>query len=122
MESRLDRAAQRARRRLRYRHKVLGTAEKPRLLIFRSLKHTYAQAVDDRTGRTLATASTRDPEIRGQMKNGGNVGAAKIVGEILAKRLEKQGIKAATFDRGGYLYHGRVKAVAEAARSTGLKI
>jgi large subunit ribosomal protein L18 len=90
--------------------------------VFRSLKHIYAQAVDDETGRTIATASSRDQDVRGLIKNGGNVAAAKIVGETLAKRLAEKGVQAATFDRGGYLFHGRVKAVAEAARATGLRI
>jgi len=122
MERRPDREIQRAKRRLRYVKKVAGTADRPRLLVFRSLKHIYAQAVDDSTGRTLASASTLDQEVRKQVGNGGNIAAAKIVGQIVARRLVEKGVKSALFDRGGYLYHGRVRAVAEAARENGLKI
>ncbi len=122
MEHRPDREIQRAKRRLRYVKKVAGTADRPRLLVFRSLKHIYAQAVDDSTGRTMASASTLDEEVRKQVPNGGNIAAAKIVGQIVARRLVQKGVKSALFDRGGYLYHGRVKAVAEAARENGLKI
>ncbi len=122
MERRPDREIQRAKRRLRYVKKVAGTADRPRLLVFRSLKHIYAQAVDDSTGRTVASASTLDQEVRKQVSNGGNIAAAKIVGQIVARRLVEKGVKSALFDRGGYLYHGRVRAVAEAARENGLKI
>ncbi|HXI02921.1 MAG TPA: 50S ribosomal protein L18 [Candidatus Saccharimonadales bacterium] len=122
METRADKERQRARRRRRYRHKLAGSPEIPRLLVFRSLKHIYAQAVDDRSGKTIASASTLDGEVRKKISNGGNIAAAKIVGETLAERLAEKGIQAATFDRGGYLYHGRVRAVAEAAREKGLKI
>jgi large subunit ribosomal protein L18 len=122
MESRPDKAIQRERRRRRYRHKVAGTAERPRLLVFRSLKHIYAQAMDDSCGKVLATASSLDKEVRERVKNGGNVAAARVVGETVAARLVEKGVSLATFDRGGYLYHGRVRAVADGARDKGLKI
>ena len=122
MPGRLDRESRRARRRRRYRQKVAGTQERPRLLVFRSLKHIYAQAVDDSSGTTIAAASSRDVAVRKQIKNGGNLAAAKIVGSTLGEKLAEMGVKSATFDRGGYLYHGRVRAVAEAAREKGLKI
>ncbi len=122
MERRPDRELQRAKRRLRYVKKVAGTPVRPRLLVFRSLKHIYAQAVDDTTGRTVAAASTLDEEVRKQVRNGGNIAAAKIVGQVVARRLVEKGVKSALFDRGGYLYHGRVRAIADAARENGLKI
>jgi large subunit ribosomal protein L18 len=121
MEATIDRDTQRRKRRLRYRHLVAGTAARPRLCVFRSLNHIYVQAVDDAAGRTLASASTRDAEVRSRIKSGGNVAAAKVVGEVIAARLQEKGITSVTFDRGGYLYHGRVKAVADAARGKGLK-
>lgn len=122
MEGKVSREHQRIRRRRRYRHKLVGTTQRPRIVVFRSLKHIYAQAMDDAGGKVLASASSLDQEVRQQAKYGGNVAAAKIVGEAVAARLTEKGIQAATFDRGGYLYHGRVKAVAEGARAKGLKI
>jgi large subunit ribosomal protein L18 len=122
METRADKGTQRRKRRLRYRHKVAGTAERPRLNVFRSLKHIYVQAVDDGAGKTIACSSTRDPEVRKKVKGGGNVAAARVVGETIAERLKGKGVESARFDRGGYLFHGRVKAVAEAARQKGLKL
>lgn len=98
-----------------------GTAEKPRLAVFRSDRHIYAQAVDDSKGHTIASASTRDPGVRGKAAYGGNVSAAKIVGSEIAARLREKGVQQVVFDRGGFLYHGRVKALAEAAREGGLK-
>ncbi len=121
MEKRTDK--QRARRiiKFRIRKKVKGNSERPRLVVFKSLKHMYVQAVDDENGRTIASASTLDKECRSRAKTGGNVEAAKIVGEIIAQKLKDHGTEAVVFDRGGYLYHGRVKALAEAARTGGLK-
>jgi large subunit ribosomal protein L18 len=107
-------------RHLRVRHRVVGTAERPRLVVFRSLNHIYAQLVDDTAGCTLAAADSRSPEFRERAKSGGNVAAAKIVGELVAQKAKARGISRVVFDRGGYKYHGRVKALAEAARAAGL--
>jgi len=108
-------------RHLRVRRVVKGTAQRPRLAVFRSLNHIYAQLVDDAAGRTLVTVDSRGSEFRQRQKSGGNVAAAKIVGELIAQRAKGQGIGQAVFDRGGYQYHGRVKALAEAARAGGLQ-
>ena len=105
----------------RIRKKVNGTPARPRLCVFRSNKHIYAQIVDDAKGSTLASACTRDAEAKGGLKNGGNIAAAKAVGKIVAKRAIDKGISDVLFDRGGYIYHGRVKALADAAREAGLK-
>jgi len=107
-------------RHLRIRARVIGTPERPRLAVFRSLNHIYAQVVDDTTGRTLAAVDSRAPDFRQKAKAGSNVAAAKIVGELLAQRAKARGITQVVFDRGGYQYHGRVKALAEAARAAGL--
>jgi len=101
------------------RARVDGRAERPRLCVYRSLSHLYVQAIDDLRGVTLATASTL--ELRGEQAKTGNVQAAKKVGELIAARLLEKGLDKVVFDRGGYLYHGRVKAVADAARTAGLK-
>jgi large subunit ribosomal protein L18 len=116
-----DRDAIRRTIRHRIRRKVAGSAARPRLAIFRSDKHIYAQAIDDATGRTLASASTVEPDVKGRAPNGGNVEAAKVVGGVIAERLKGQGIEVVVFDRGGFLYHGRIKALADAAREAGLK-
>jgi large subunit ribosomal protein L18 len=107
-------------RKKRVRSRIEGTVERPRLNVFRSLKHIYAQAVVDTTGKTLASASTLSPELRGNLSKTGNVEAAKKVGELIAKKCLEKGIQKVVFDRNGYLYHGRVKALAEAARASGL--
>jgi large subunit ribosomal protein L18 len=107
-------------RHLRVRSKVQGTAERPRLAVYRSLNHIYAQVVDDAAGRTLVSVDSRSPDFRGKAKSGGNVAAAKIVGELVAQKAKAGGIGQVVFDRGGYQYHGRVKALAEAARAAGL--
>ncbi len=109
----------RQKRHLRIRQTIKGTADKPRLCVFRSNKQIYAQIIDDTTGTTLASASSLDKEIK--VENGGNVNAATEVGTLVAKRALALKIEAVVFDRGGYLYHGRVKALAEAARAAGLK-
>jgi large subunit ribosomal protein L18 len=109
----------RGRRRQRLRKKVEGTADKPRLSIFRSLNHIYVQAIDDQEGKTLFSASSK--EITEKSKHTGNKDTAKRVGELIAQKCKQKGIDAVVFDRGGYLYHGRVKALAEAARAAGLK-
>ena len=110
----------RVRRRKRVRRRVKGTPERPRLSVFRSLRHTYAQVIVDTTGQTMASASTLSKEIRGELKRTGNTEAAKKVGELIAKKSIEKGIKMVVFDRDGYLYHGRVKALGEAARENGL--
>ena len=112
-----------ARRRvhIRIRTRLSGRTQIPRLSVYRSLKHIYAQIVDDTRGQTVVSASTRDKEVRATLKSGGNVSAAKVVGQALAKRAGAAGISRVVFDRGGYAYHGRVKALADAAREAGLK-
>ena len=110
-----------AKRKKRVRKKVRGTGEKPRLCVFRSARHIYAQIVDDDLGTTLATASTMDKELRGKIPLTGNIEAAKKVGELIGKRAKTKGIDNIVFDRNGFLYHGRVKALAENAREAGLK-
>ena len=110
----------RLRRRRRIRKKIQGTEERPRLSVFRSARHIYAQIILDMSGRTLTSASTLCPEIRQEKKSTGNIEAAKRVGTLLAIRALERGIRSVTFDRGGYRYHGRVKALAEAAREKGL--
>jgi large subunit ribosomal protein L18 len=111
----------RLRRKLRVRQKVQGTAERPRLTVYRSLNHIYAQVVNDTTGQTLAAASTLSKELQGKIKATGNAVAAKAVGELLAHKALEQGIKRVVFDRNGFLYHGRIKQLAEAARQKGLE-
>ncbi len=106
---------------LRSRRRVRGLAQVPRVNVFRSSAHIYAQIIDDARGHTLVAASSRDPEVRKTIKSGGNVAAAKAVGLELAKRAKAAGITRVVFDRGGYAYHGRVKALADAAREGGLK-
>jgi len=112
-----------ARRRvhIRLRTRLSGRTQMPRLSVYRSINHIYAQIVDDTRGQTLVSASTRDKEVRTTLKTGGNVAAAKVVGQALAKRATAAGIARVVFDRGGYAYHGRVKALADAARGAGLK-
>lgn len=115
----LTRNEARKRRHLRVRKKVFGTPHRPRLCVYKSLRHIYAQLIDDTTGRTLAAASTLDPSFNGT--GGCNIASAKRVGELIAERAKELGIEQVVFDRGGYPYHGRVKALAEAARERGLK-
>jgi large subunit ribosomal protein L18 len=107
-------------RKRRVTSRLQGTSERPRLNVFRSLKHIYAQAIEDATGKTLASASTLSPELKGSLRSTGNAEAAKKVGELIAKKCLENGIQKVVFDRNGYLYHGRVKALAEAARTSGL--
>ena len=121
MQKAIDRDTIRRRIRYRIRARVLGTGARPRLAVFRSDKHIYAQAIDDAGGTTLASASTLDKEVKGGLKRGGNVDAAKAVGLAIAGKLKDKGIEVVVFDRGGYLYHGRIKALADAAREAGLK-
>lgn len=110
---------QRLKRHRRVRKKISGSAERPRLAVYRSNKHLYAQLVDDRDGRTIAAASSLDPELRGA--NGNSTSTATKVGQLVAERAMSKGIKAVVFDRGGYRFHGKVKALAEGAREKGLE-
>ena len=115
------RVAARLRRKKRIRKKVFGTSERPRLCVYRSLKHIYAQVIDDEKGETLVAASTLSREVREQLASvSGKVAAAKLVGLVVGKKALEKGIKKVVFDRNGYLYHGRVKAVADGAREAGV--
>jgi large subunit ribosomal protein L18 len=116
-----DRRGPRDKRHYRLRRWVRGTVAKPRLAVFRSLNHIYAQVIDDDTGRTLVAADSRSKEFRGANPRGGNVAAAKAVGTLLAQRAKAAGLARVVFDRGGFKYHGRVKALADAARAGGLE-
>lgn len=111
----------RQRRHRRVRKKVVGTAERPRLAVFRSLKHVYAQIIRDDTGETLVAASTLDPQLRQRLAKTGDTEAAREVGRLIGERALAAGINRIVLDRGGYLYHGRVKALAEGAREAGLE-
>ena len=117
MESRNE---NRKRRHRRVRKKVSGTGARPRLNVFRSNKHIYAQVINDTDGHTLAAASSLDPALRASLSSGGNREAARKVGELIAERALDRGIKKVVFDRGGYIYHGRLKELADAAREKGL--
>jgi large subunit ribosomal protein L18 len=121
MDKNKDRAKRLLRRKYHVRKAVFGTVERPRLSVYRSSKHIYAQIVNDFDGRTLASASSVVDEVRGDLKNGGNVAAAKLVGKAIAERARAAGVTAVAFDRGGRKYHGRIKALADAAREGGLK-
>jgi large subunit ribosomal protein L18 len=105
----------------RIRKKIAGTPERPRLAVFRSQSHIYAQVIDDDAGRTLCQASSVDQELRAKAKRGSNLASAQAVGKLVAERARQKGVTAVVFDRGGFLYHGRVKALADAAREAGLK-
>jgi large subunit ribosomal protein L18 len=115
-----ERVKARRRVRVRIRRKLKGSAERPRLAVFKSGRHIYAQVIDDATGRTLAHASTLDAGVR-QPKTAANLAGAKNVGKLVAERAKQKGVARVVFDRGGYIYHGRVKALAEAAREGGLE-
>lgn len=117
--SRTARAARTARHR-RIRKGLLGTSQRPRLAVFRSLNHIYAQVIDDSRGHTLAQASSLDPEIRGALKGKRKREVAEVVGQTVARRAAEAGVKSTVFDRGGYRYHGRIQALADAARKGGL--
>jgi large subunit ribosomal protein L18 len=118
---RLSRDAHRRQIHRRVRVKVTGSTERPRLCVHRSIRHIRAQVVDDHTGRTLASASSLDEGVKKEIKGGGNVAAAKIVGRTVAERAKEAGIGKVVFDRGGYKFHGRVRALADAAREAGLQ-
>ncbi len=115
-----EKLRKRNRRHLRIRKKVVGTAERPRLSVYRSLKHIYCQIINDIEGKTLVAASTQSPDLRSLIKYGGNAVAAEIVGKKIAEEAKNKGITKVVFDKGGYKYHGRVKALAEAARKHNL--
>ena len=117
----LRRQELRLRRHRRVRKKVNGTSERPRLAVYRSEHHIYAQVIDDAHGRTVAAASTLDPSLRGQLPYGGNVEAAKAVGQLLAERAREKGVQKVVFDHGGFGYHGRVAGLADGARGGGLE-
>ncbi len=117
----IEPGAARKNRHARVRARLSGTIDRPRLCVFRSLSHIYAQIIDDSSGHTLACASTLDQEVKGEANGRDKSGKAELVGSLMAKRALEQGITQVVFDRGGYKYHGRVKALAEAARQGGLK-
>ena len=118
MDQAKQRVIARGRIRERIRDKITGTAERPRLAVFKSLKHIYAQVIDDASGKTIASASSRDKDSSAK---GANTAAAKALGALIAKKAKDKGITRVVFDRGGYLYHGNIKALADAARENGLE-
>jgi large subunit ribosomal protein L18 len=118
---RLSRDQHRRRVHERVRTRVVGTVERPRLCVYRSLDHIYAQVIDDHSGKTLVSASSIDTDTKKNLKGGGNVAAAKVIGKAIAERAKAAGVSKVVFDRGGYKYHGRVKALADAAREAGLQ-
>jgi large subunit ribosomal protein L18 len=117
----LSKDAHRRRVHQRVRTRLTGTAERPRLCVYRSIGHIYTQVIDDRGGRTIVSASSLDKETKKNLKGGGNIASAKAVGKIIAERAKAAGVLKVVFDRGGYKYHGRVKALADAAREAGLQ-
>lgn len=121
MSTTRDRSVARRRRHLRVRKKIQIGEDRPRLAVFRSLKHIYAQIIDDSQGHTLVSASTVDPEVRDHLAEMKKSEQAKLVGEILARRAKARGVERVVFDRGGYKYHGRVRSLAEGARAGGLE-
>ncbi|HVP12541.1 MAG TPA: 50S ribosomal protein L18 [Phycisphaerae bacterium] len=121
MKATVLKLVRRERRKRRVRRRVFGTPERPRLSVFRSLKNISAQLIDDEGGRTVCSASSLNKAVADQLKTGGNKAAATVIGQILAERARMQGIRKVAFDRSGYRYHGRIKALAEAARKAGLE-
>lgn len=121
MLKKVDRNLKRMERHYKIRNRIAGTPERPRLNIYRSAKHIYAQVIDDATGVTLASASTQDKEIRDKVAELTKSDAAKLVGQTVGQRAKEKGINTVVFDRGGYLYHGRVKVLADGARESGLE-
>ena len=122
MQAQVDRKMIRRRVRHRIRKKVSGTATRPRVAVYRSQKHIYAQAIDDQGGRTVAHTSSQDPTVRTQVAQGWNVAAARAVGLVMGQKLKAAGVECAVFDRGGFAYHGRIKALADALREAGVKV
>ncbi|ADL33355.1 ribosomal protein L18 RplR [Butyrivibrio proteoclasticus B316] len=121
MVSKESRQEIRAKKHMKIRKRFSGTAERPRLAVFRSNNHVYAQVIDDVAGKTLVSASTLEKDIKAELKNTDDIDAATKIGDVVAKRALEKGIKAVVFDRGGYIYHGKVEALAEAARKAGLE-
>ena len=121
MLKKIDKNQKRKTRHYSIRNKIVGTPERPRLNIFKSSKHIYAQVIDDATGKTLACASTQDKELKAKVAELTKTDAAKLVGVTVGERAKNKGINAVVFDRGGYLYHGRVKLLADGARESGLE-
>src|SRR5690606_19229946 len=121
MQKNKEKAKRLQRRKYHVRKRVFGSAERPRLAIFRSDKHIYAQVINDYDGQTLASASSVDASVRGDLVNGGNIEAAKRTGKAIAERAKAAGLARVAFDRGGRMYHGRIKALADAAREGGLQ-
>jgi large subunit ribosomal protein L18 len=119
--ARVDRKAERTKRHLRVRKRVTGTAQRPRLAVFRSLHHIYAQIIDDTKGVTLVAVGSVEPDVRAKLESTRNTEAAKVIGKLIGERAVEKGIKQVVFDRGGHLYHGRVAALADAAREAGLE-
>jgi large subunit ribosomal protein L18 len=120
MNAQKRKAVSQERRRNRVRRAVRGTADRPRLTVFRSSKHIYVQLIDDDQGKTLVAASTVSPELKGKVNYGGNIKAAEAVGDLVAQKAKSAGLSKICFDRGHYRYHGRIKALADAARKGGL--
>jgi len=120
MIKQMNKKEQTRKRHERIRLKIKGTPESPRLAVYRSTKHIYAQLIDDVNHKTLASSSSNDKDLKEKLAHGGNIDAAKIVGETIAQKALKAGVKECVFDRGGFLYHGRVAALADAAREAGL--
>lgn len=116
-----SRASVRQNKHRKLRYKINGTSEKPRLAVFRSNNNMYAQIIDDTAGHTLVSASTVEKEVKGKLEKLNNIEAANLVGEVIAKRALDKGIKKVIFDRGGFIYHGKIKALADAAREAGLE-
>ena len=121
MQNKTSKNIVRSRVHTRIRKKIEGTSERPRLNVYRSLNHIYVQVINDEDGKTLVQASTIEGRTKGQRSTGGNVASAKEIGKRIAERAQEKGITKVVFDRGGYLYHGRIKALAEAAREAGLQ-
>ena len=121
MVSKESRQEIRVKKHMKIRNRFSGTAERPRLAVFRSNSHVYAQVIDDVAGKTIVSASTLEKDIKAELKNTDDIEAATKVGDVVAKRALEKGIKAVVFDRGGYIYHGKVKALADAAREAGLE-
>ena len=121
MVSKESRQEIRVKKHMKIRNRFSGTAERPRLAVFRSNNHVYAQVIDDVAGKTLVSASTLEKDIKAELKNTDDIDAATKIGDVVAKRALEKGIKAVVFDRGGYIYHGKVEALAEAARKAGLE-
>ncbi|BES65907.1 50S ribosomal protein L18 [Gottschalkiaceae bacterium SANA] len=121
MFKKIDKNKNRQKRHVRLRNKVQGTPERPRLNVFRSSKHIYAQLIDDASGKTIVSASTVEKDVKANLESTSNLDAAKRIGQLAAERALEKGVSVVVFDRGGFIYHGRVKALAEAAREAGLK-